>query len=97
LWLSSAANIERYGPTGQWPSSALARVRRDVAYATSLCVRAVDRLTLLLGAHGMAEDHPVQRAWRDVHAVVNHTGNNWDLQAIVWARDALGLPPAQNR
>jgi hypothetical protein len=41
----------------------------------------------------MAHDNPVQRAWRDVHAVANHTGNNWDLQAVPWARDALGLPP----
>jgi 3-hydroxy-9,10-secoandrosta-1,3,5(10)-triene-9,17-dione monooxygenase len=94
VWLTNAANIERIGSSGgPWPTDALTRVRRDAAFATSLCVRAVDRLTLAVGAHGMDDDNPVQRAWRDVHAVANHTGNNWDLQAVPWARDALGLPP----
>jgi 3-hydroxy-9,10-secoandrosta-1,3,5(10)-triene-9,17-dione monooxygenase len=94
VWLTNAANIERIGQSGgAWPSGTLARVRRDAAFATSLCVRAVDRLTLAVGAHGIADDSPIQRAWRDVHAVANHTGNNWDLQAVPWARDALGLPP----
>jgi 3-hydroxy-9,10-secoandrosta-1,3,5(10)-triene-9,17-dione monooxygenase len=98
LWLANAAVLERIGPNlGPWPSSVLAKVRRDNSFATALCVRAIDRLTLALGAHGMAQDHPVQRAWRDVHAVANHTANNWDIQAIAWSRDALGLPPMSVR
>jgi 3-hydroxy-9,10-secoandrosta-1,3,5(10)-triene-9,17-dione monooxygenase len=98
VWLANAAQIERLGPTGgPWPASVLARFRRDLAYATMLCTRAVDRLTVAVGAHGMLEDTPIQRAFRDVHAIANHAANNWDLQAIPFARDALGLPPIQGR
>ena len=98
LWLSNAATLERLGPTGgPWPQLLLAKFRRDLAYATMLCTRAVDRLAVAVGAHGMLEDTPVQRAFRDVHAVANHGANNWDLQAIPYAREVLGLPPQPTR
>jgi 3-hydroxy-9,10-secoandrosta-1,3,5(10)-triene-9,17-dione monooxygenase len=94
LWLSDAAELERLGPSrGPWPPLLLAKIRRDLAYATMLCVRAVDRLANAVGAHGMLEDTPIQRAFRDVHAVANHGANNWDLTAVPYARERLGLPP----
>ena len=73
----------------------LARFRRDLAYATLLCTRAVDRLAVAVGAHGMLEHTPIQRAFRDVHAIANHAANNWDAQAIPFARELLGLPKLQ--
>jgi alkylation response protein AidB-like acyl-CoA dehydrogenase len=92
VWLANAAEIERLGPSGgPWPASVLARFRRDLAYASLLCTRAVDRLAEAVGAHGMLEHTPIQRAFRDVHAVANHAANNWDAQAIPFARDVLGL------
>jgi 3-hydroxy-9,10-secoandrosta-1,3,5(10)-triene-9,17-dione monooxygenase len=98
VWLSDAATIERLGQTfGPWPPVLLARLRRDLAYATLLCTRAVDRLAMAVGAHGMLEDTPIQRAFRDVHAVANHAANNWDLQAVPFARELLGLPPLPMR
>jgi 3-hydroxy-9,10-secoandrosta-1,3,5(10)-triene-9,17-dione monooxygenase len=98
LWLSNAATLERLGPTaGPWPPLLMAKIRRDLAYATMLCTRSVDRLALALGAHGMLEDTPVQRAFRDVHAVANHGANNWDLMAVPFARELLGLPPLPTR
>ncbi|HEY3057638.1 MAG TPA: acyl-CoA dehydrogenase family protein [Chloroflexota bacterium] len=48
-------------------------------------------------AHGMLEDTPIQRACRDIHAVANHGANNWDLQAVPYAREVLGLPRVQGR
>jgi len=42
-------------------------------------------------------DTPIQRAFRDVHAVANHGANNWDLQAVPYAREVLGLPPLPAR
>jgi 3-hydroxy-9,10-secoandrosta-1,3,5(10)-triene-9,17-dione monooxygenase len=98
VWLSNAATLERLGPTGgPWPQLLLTKIRRDLAFATMLCARAVDRLAVAVGAHGMLEDTPVQRAFRDVHAVANHGANNWDLQAIPYAREVLGLPPLPTR
>ena len=96
LWLSNAATLERLGPTaGPWPPLLLTKIRRDLAYCTMLCTRAVDRLAVAVGAHGMLEGTPVQRAFRDVHAVANHGANNWDLQAVPYARELLGLPPCR--
>ena len=98
LWLSNAAALERIGPSfGPWSATFTAKLRRDVAFSTMLCTRAVDRLAAALGAHGMMEDTPVQRAFRDVHGVANHGANNWDLQAVPYAREVLGLPPLPRR
>jgi alkylation response protein AidB-like acyl-CoA dehydrogenase len=58
-----------------------------------LCVQAVDRLAVAVGAHGMMDDTPIQRALRDVHAIANHAANSFDQSAVVYARHALGLPP----
>ena len=96
LCLSNAAELERLGPTaGPWPPLLIKKIRRDLAYTSMLCVRAVDRLATAVGAHGMLEDTPIQRAFRDVHAVANHGANNWDLTAVPYARERLGLPPLQ--
>lgn len=92
LWLADAASIEQIGRAGDfWSAVLLAKIRRDLAFSTMLCVRAVDRLVLAVGAHGMLDDTPVQRAFRDVHAVANHGANNWDLMAVPFAREVLGL------
>jgi len=98
LWLSNAATLEHLGASGgPWPATLQAKLRRDLAFSTMLCTRAVDRLAAALGAHGMMEDTPVQRAFRDVHGVANHGANNWDLQAVPYAREVLGLPPVPRR
>ena len=70
---------------------------RPGVYDDALRVRAVDRLATAVGAHGMLEDTPIQRAFRDVHAVANHGANNWDVTAVPYARERLGLPPLQQR
>jgi hypothetical protein len=73
LWRSSAATLERLGPTGgPWSTRFQAKLRRDLVFSTMLCTRAVDRLAAALGAHRMMEDTPAQRAFRDVHAVAIH-------------------------
>ncbi len=66
--------------------------RRNNAYAVVLCVRAVDRLYGLAGMRGMQPDDPVQRAWRDVHAVAAQVSIAWDPQATNYGRARFGLP-----
>jgi 3-hydroxy-9,10-secoandrosta-1,3,5(10)-triene-9,17-dione monooxygenase len=72
--------------------SFLTRSSRDTSYAVRLCVQAIDRLVVALGAHGMLDDNPIQRAARDAHAVANHAANAFDTAAMVYSRFALGLP-----
>jgi 3-hydroxy-9,10-secoandrosta-1,3,5(10)-triene-9,17-dione monooxygenase len=80
--------------TDQVPEPAfLAKSTRDTSFAVKLCVQAIDRLLVAVGAHGMFEDTPVQRAARDAHAVANHLANSFDTAGAAYARYALGLPP----
>ena len=45
------------------------------------------------GGRGIFLDNPIQRAWRDVHAMRAHASNNPEAAALVFARSELGLPP----
>lgn len=68
------------------------RYRLNVGFAADLCVQAMEKLFPLLGGRGLAADDPVQRAWRDVHAIAQHIGLVWDLQAGLYGAVKLGLP-----
>jgi hypothetical protein len=46
---------------------------------------------------GVFLDNPVQRAWRDVHAMQAHASNNLERAAAVFARSEFGLPPQDIR
>jgi 3-hydroxy-9,10-secoandrosta-1,3,5(10)-triene-9,17-dione monooxygenase len=72
------------------------RVRwlRNLSYAAALCQRAVDRLATAAGAHTVLEPSPLQRASRDVHAIVNHVGLSWDRLGVSYGRLRVGLDPA---
>ncbi len=68
------------------------RHRRDMMMVLKLLQRAVDRLFDISGAHGLDGDHPIQRHWRDLHAIGHHA--QWQAPALqIAGRDALGLPP----
>lgn len=68
------------------------QLRRDYAYIATLCTRAVERLYLAAGAAANYEDNPLQRVWRDVHAIAAHTGLNFDSAGENFGRMQLGLP-----
>ncbi|HUB95967.1 MAG TPA: hypothetical protein VL993_08625 [Stellaceae bacterium] len=70
-----------------------ARWRRDGAYAAQLCARAIDIVFAGAGGAAIHEDHPLQRALRDVHAANGHIGVSWELNGSVYGRVALGLAP----
>jgi len=69
-----------------------ARLGRDLSYVVKTCGQGVDRLATAIGAHSMLDENPVQRAARDIHAIANHAVNNWEFQAIGYARARIGLP-----
>src|SRR6059036_3945281 len=66
------------------------RFKRNVAYAMELCTETVDALHALAGANGIYDRYPIQRLFRDQHALAAHIGFSWDAQAWPWGLVALG-------
>jgi 3-hydroxy-9,10-secoandrosta-1,3,5(10)-triene-9,17-dione monooxygenase len=66
------------------------RYKRNVAYAMSLCTEAVDALHALAGANGIYDRYPIQRLFRDQHALMGHIGFSWDAQGAPWGLVTLG-------
>jgi 3-hydroxy-9,10-secoandrosta-1,3,5(10)-triene-9,17-dione monooxygenase len=69
------------------------RLRRDGAYAARLCTRAVDLLFEAGGGEFLYADHPMQRAFRDVHAAQSHYALAWDVAAVTAGKALLGIAP----
>jgi 3-hydroxy-9,10-secoandrosta-1,3,5(10)-triene-9,17-dione monooxygenase len=68
------------------------RCRLNLGFAADLCVQAMENLLPLLGGRGLIATDPVQRAWRDVHAVAQHVAMVWDVQAGLYGPVRLGFP-----
>jgi alkylation response protein AidB-like acyl-CoA dehydrogenase len=66
------------------------KYRLNAGYAAKLAVQAVERLLPLTGGRGLERTHPLQRAWRDVHAVAQHIALVWDLQTLNYGAVRLG-------
>jgi 3-hydroxy-9,10-secoandrosta-1,3,5(10)-triene-9,17-dione monooxygenase len=79
------------------PLTARARYRWDSGNAVARSVRAVDLLFEASGGHGIFLDNPIQRAWRDVHAMRAHAGNNPERASFIFGRSEFGLPPQDIR
>jgi 3-hydroxy-9,10-secoandrosta-1,3,5(10)-triene-9,17-dione monooxygenase len=67
-------------------------LRRDWTYAMKVLRDAMDALVKISGSSGLMEDNPVQRCWRDVHAISSHVVMNWDVPAENFGRMEFGLP-----
>ena len=66
------------------------RFKRNVAYAVQLCTEAVDTLHAMAGANGIYDAYPIQRMFRDAHALGGHIGFSWDAQGAPWGLVILG-------
>ncbi len=66
------------------------RYKRNAAYAATLCIEAVDALHTVTGATGIYQSHPLERIFRDAHALGAHISLNFDAQAPSWGLAALG-------
>jgi len=65
--------------------------RRDGAFTAGLCERAVDVLFKCAGGAALFDQHPLERAFRDVHAATAHISMIWEPQATTFGRLALGM------
>jgi 3-hydroxy-9,10-secoandrosta-1,3,5(10)-triene-9,17-dione monooxygenase len=96
--LGNFAEMMRLARAGEEiPLSDRARYRWDSGKAIDWSVKAVDRLFEASGGRGIFLDNPIQRAWRDVHAMRAHAGNNPERAAFVFSRSEFGLPPTDIR
>lgn len=67
-----------------------ARYRLNIGHVAQNCCAAVDELLPLTGGRGLETGHPMQRAWRDVHAVAQHIGLVWDVQTGLYGNVLFG-------
>jgi alkylation response protein AidB-like acyl-CoA dehydrogenase len=75
----------------------LAELRVAKAYIVRQCTAAVDRLFAAGGGGALQETNPLQRYWRDMHAVQAHGGMNWSTTAQNYGSLAVGLEPTIHR
>jgi 3-hydroxy-9,10-secoandrosta-1,3,5(10)-triene-9,17-dione monooxygenase len=65
-------------------------VKRNAAYAVTLCTEAVDLLHAMAGANGIYDGYPIQRIFRDAHSLAAHYGFAFDAHGSAWGLVALG-------
>jgi 3-hydroxy-9,10-secoandrosta-1,3,5(10)-triene-9,17-dione monooxygenase len=96
--LANFAEMMRLARAGEAiPLALRARIRWDSGKAVDWSVSAVDRLMMASGGRGIFLANPIQRAWRDVHAMQAHAGTNLERAAAVFGRSEFGLPPTDIR
>ncbi len=78
---------------GDMPQEVRARIRMDSAYAVRLCMEAGEEVFLACGGSGLSEKNPIQRAWRDLHAINQHALLQLSTNAEIYGRTLLGLEP----
>ena len=96
--LGNFAEMMRLARAGEEiPLPFRARCRWDAGKAMEWSVQAIDRLFEASGGRGIFLNNPIQRAWRDVHSMRAHAGNNPERAAFVFGRSEFGLPPQDIR
>ena len=88
---TDCVDAERIAQEGRAPTlEEKLRFKRNVAWAMEQCTEAIDSLHALAGANGIYDRYPIQRLFRDQHALSAHIGFSWDAQAGPWALVAMG-------
>jgi 3-hydroxy-9,10-secoandrosta-1,3,5(10)-triene-9,17-dione monooxygenase len=75
----------------------LAELRARKAFVVRLCTEAIDRLFASSGGGALQDTNPLQRQWRDVHAIQAHAGMNWSAHGQNYGGIAVGLEPTIRR
>jgi len=89
--LNDCLDAQRIAEAGQISGSEeKLRFKRNVAWAVQQCTEAVDSLHAMAGANGIYDRYPIQRYFRDAHALTGHIGFSWDAQGSPWGLVALG-------
>jgi 3-hydroxy-9,10-secoandrosta-1,3,5(10)-triene-9,17-dione monooxygenase len=90
---ANCAEVQRLAEADRVPDMlSKVRYRRDGAFSAGLCSRAVDLLYEAGGGGAVYLHHPLQRAFRDMHAARAHITFNMDVAGTAYGRVALGQP-----
>ncbi|WP_447095472.1 p-hydroxyphenylacetate 3-hydroxylase oxygenase component [Pseudomonas sp. CF10PS3] len=89
-WAEHAEHSEQQ----RYPSrETLAFWRTNQAYATKMCIQAVDRLFEAAGGNAWFEHNEMQRLFRDSHMTGAHAYTDYDVCAQILGRELMGLEP----
>jgi alkylation response protein AidB-like acyl-CoA dehydrogenase len=89
-WVEHAEHSEQQ----RYPSrETLAFWRTNQAYATKMCIQAVDRLFEAAGGNAWFEHNEMQRLFRDSHMTGAHAYTDYDVCAQILGRELMGLEP----
>jgi 3-hydroxy-9,10-secoandrosta-1,3,5(10)-triene-9,17-dione monooxygenase len=92
LLTKNALELNAIGRAGGQPTpEQQARYGRDLSYAAQMFMKAVDGIFYSSGGHGLFDGSPIQRVFRDVHAVNAQIGLRWENLAATYASVVLGL------
>ena len=90
---SPSSSSRSYAESGKrCPFANAVRYRWDAPYVVKLCRQAVDALFGAAGAAALLDTSPLQRAFRDIHAMSAHAILNSDIAGQIYGRNLLGLP-----
>ena len=70
-----------------------AELKWHAAYMVELCRRATDRIFAAAGAHAVYDDSRLQTLMRDMNTATHHATVDFDSNAEMFGRVALGLEP----
>jgi 4-hydroxyphenylacetate 3-monooxygenase len=89
-WQEHAEHSEQH----RYPTrETLAFWRTNQAYATKMCIQAVDRLFEAAGGNAWFEHNEMQRLFRDSHMTGAHAYTDYDVCAQILGRELMGLDP----
>lgn len=88
--LAAAELCDSTGRASERDRLAEATIARDSAFAVRQCARAVDLLYEAAGGSALDRREPLQRIWRDVHAVRSRAVLTWDAAGANYADALLG-------
>lgn len=95
LWERDLAEVARQTREGrEFGLEQRARYKRDVGLGLRACQEVIARLSAASGAHGIFLSSPMQRAFRDVHAMTTHAALDPQQAARTMGRVELGMEPA---
>jgi alkylation response protein AidB-like acyl-CoA dehydrogenase len=66
---------------------------RNFAYITQLALRAIERIYITSGGNANYKTNPLQRFWRDIHAMAAHSAIGWDTAGETYGLHELHQPP----